>query len=75
MRKLSTGEDSTLRVWRELTVAMFGENSPAVAFLDDKIKTNLKGDSDEVIMEESQCLQALGHIHFNQAVKPPSDAE
>lgn len=59
---LSTGEPSTLGVWREMTAALFGEESPAVAFLDAKIRD--QGEDEPVISDERQLIHALGCIHF-----------
>lgn len=36
MRKLSTGQDSTLGNYRDLSAAFFGEDSPQVKFLDER---------------------------------------
>lgn len=36
MKLLSTGQESTLENWIELSKAVFGENSKATAFLQDK---------------------------------------
>lgn len=57
MRKLSTGEDSTLGNWKELAIAFFGEDSPQVEFLQNKIDEF--GEDDEVIADEAQLLMVL----------------
>jgi hypothetical protein len=66
MRKLSTGQDSTLGEYRKLTVALLGEDSPAVKFLDERIAESSAGDKDEVIAAESQMVYLLMNIHQNE---------
>lgn len=61
MHKLSTGHDSTLGNYRILTAAFFGEDSPAVKFLDDKIA--IDGADAEVIQDEGQMLYMLNTLH------------
>lgn len=63
MNKLSTGQDSTLGNYRKLTVAFFGEGSPAVAFLDEKITSDPNGENAEVLAEESQMVYLLMSLH------------
>lgn len=43
MIKLSTGVDSTLGNYRDLANAFFGEDSPQVKFLDEKIAESPNG--------------------------------
>lgn len=57
---LSTGQPSTLAVWRANMAACLGENSPAVAFLDRKIEQ--EGPDEPVLSDESQTLYALTMI-------------
>lgn len=57
MRKLSTGDDSTLGNWRKLSASAFGEGSPQVAFFDEKIKE--QGENEEVVIPENQLLLGL----------------
>ena len=59
MKKLSTGQDSTLGEYRKLTVAILGEDSEAVKFLDEKIAESSVGEKEEVIAAESQMLYLL----------------
>ncbi len=66
MRKLSTGQDSTLGEYRKLTVALLGEDSPAVKFLDERIAESSSGEKDEVIAAESQMMYLLMNIHSNE---------
>lgn len=63
MKKLSTGDDSTLGNYRKMAAATFGEGSSAVKFLDEKIKK--QGEDEEVIADERQVLMAL----FNMVAK------
>lgn len=61
MNKMSTGQDSTLGNHRKFAVAIFGAESPAVAFLDQKIEE--QGENEEVIVEEGQFINALMTMH------------
>lgn len=62
MRKLSTGQDSTLGNYRDLSAAFFGEDSPQVKFLDEKITNDPDGRDGEVIAEEGQMIYLLGSM-------------
>ena len=64
MRKLSTGEDSTLGAHRRMAMAVFGKDSPAVKFLDKKIAESPHGEEEEVIADEGQMVALLGQLHF-----------
>lgn len=68
MRKLSTGQDSTLGSYRKMAVAVFGEDSKAVKFLDKKIAESPNGEDEEVIVEESQAVAMLGQLHIEGLV-------
>lgn len=59
---LSSGQPSTLGVWRQNSAALFGEDSPAVKFLDQKITE--QGEDEPVIADERQTLFALGQLHL-----------
>lgn len=65
MRRLSTGQLSTLGNYRIMTVAVFGEDSKAVEFLDKKIAESPNGEDEEVVAEESQAVAMLGRLHFS----------
>ena len=67
MRKLSIGSDATLGSYRQLAAAVFGENSKAVAFLDEKISTSPNRENEEVRAPESQMLYALTNLNFQEA--------
>lgn len=69
MRKLTTGDASTLGNWLALTRATLGENSPAATFLQKKIDAAANGEQEEVIADESQLLRVLMQIHLGQ-VRP-----
>jgi hypothetical protein len=58
---LSTGQPSTLGVWRNLAAATFGEDSPATRYLDAKLAE--EGAEMEVLADEQQLLHALVTIH------------
>ena len=57
MRKLSTGDDSTLGNWKKLVVGVFGAKHPSVKFLDSKISE--QGEDEEVVIDEGQFINAL----------------
>ena len=59
MRKLSTGDDATLGNYRKLVIALFGQESKAVKFLDGKIDQSPNGENEEVIVDESQMIYLL----------------
>lgn len=59
MKKLSTGDDSTLASYRKLAAAFFGEDSEAVAFLDKKISDSPNGAAEEVLADEGQMVHML----------------
>jgi hypothetical protein len=65
---LSTGQPSTLRVWRELIVAIFGPDTIQAKFLDDKITK--QGEDEEVIADERQFLFLLASL---ESTKPVGD--
>lgn len=56
-------DKETLGEYRRLTAVLFGEASPAVWFLDDKIKYSREDDL--VIANESQMLYLLISIHLS----------
>lgn len=60
MKKLSTGQDSTLGNYRKLSVIFFGNTSNAVAFLDKKISE--QSEEEEVLADESQMINMLVNI-------------
>lgn len=62
-KKLSTGLDSTLGNYRLLTMAFFGSESKAVAWLDKKIEEAPNGKDEEVIANERQMLAVIVTIH------------
>lgn len=61
MRTLSTGEPSTLANWRKWAVTMFGDDSPAVAYLSRQI--TLEGENAEVVTDETLLLKLLCAMH------------
>lgn len=64
MKKLSTGDDSTLGNWLKLAKAAFGEDSEPVRMLENKIKESPNGEEEEVIAEEGQFLMLLSLLEF-----------
>lgn len=65
MKKMSTGENSTLGNWKRLVQVVFGQG-PALEFLNNKIKASSNGEDEEVIADESQLLFALGQMQFKK---------
>ena len=59
MKKLSTGANSTLGEYRKLTCAVFGTDSKATAFIDQKIKDSPNGEKEEVLADEGQMAHLL----------------
>lgn len=59
MRKLSTGQDSTLENWIGLSTIVFGEDSEAVTFLQKKAAESPNGLQEEVIADERQLITVL----------------
>lgn len=58
--RISTGEPSNLKTYREIALALSGdENSKAVKFFDNKIKTSPNGENEEVIAPESQVIYLI----------------
>lgn len=63
MKKLSTGDDSTLGNYRKLCVIFFGAESPATEFIDKKIEGDPDGANGEVIADERQMVSLLSDIN------------
>ena len=61
MQKLSTGQDSTLGNYLILCKAVFGEDSEATAFIQERVDKS--GAEDEVIQDENQMLALLVELH------------
>lgn len=59
MKKLSTGQDSTLANWIELSKAFFGPDSKQTNYLVEKAEKAKNGMDEEVIADESQVLYLL----------------
>ena len=57
----------TLGYHRKMAVAVFGEDSPAVAYLDEKIEESPNGEDEPVVQDESQVVYLLATIHRNGA--------
>lgn len=63
MRKLSTGQDSTLGNYYDLCVIFFGEESGATKYISKKISESPKGRDEEVITDERQMLYVLSSLN------------
>jgi hypothetical protein len=61
MKKMTTGDDATLANYRKLTELAFGEESPAVKFLDQRIAE--QGADAEVQQDERQVMRLLLEMH------------
>jgi hypothetical protein len=59
MKKLTTGQDSTLGVYLDLCNLVFGSNSRPSQFVQNKIDESPNGVNEEVITDESQMIQLL----------------
>lgn len=69
MKKLSTGQDSTLENWIKLSTMAFGKDSKATNFLEEKIKIYPEGLQEEVISDESQLITVLYKIHTDGEIE------
>lgn len=67
---LSIGVPSTLGNWYKLCVAVFGVDSPATAFIREKLDE--QGSDMEVIADERQMLTVLIDLHV-PTVPPTHD--
>lgn len=63
VRKLSTGEDNTLKTWIQLATVLYGEDSKPVTFLKDKAATATHGEDEEVIADERQVMLLLAQMN------------
>lgn len=63
MKKLWSGDDSTLEAWREIARLAFGEESAAVKYLDDRIVQEGPGAEVTEDMSEMNLLLATIHDH------------
>lgn len=60
MRKISTGEDSTLKTYRNIAYILSGfEESEATRFFDKKIAEAPNGENEEVIADETQMMYLI----------------
>lgn len=53
----------TLGYHRSMASIIFGEDSPAVKFLDKKIAESPNGEKEEVLVAESQVVMLLSCLH------------
>lgn len=63
MTKLTTGHDSTLGNYITLTSLVFGKDSRAVKYLQQKVAASAKGEDEEVLAPESQMIMLLMAEH------------
>jgi hypothetical protein len=62
MSKMSTGGEATLGNYRKIATVVFGEDSKAIKFLDDKIANSPYKENEEVIADERQMMQLLASL-------------
>ena len=62
MNKLSTGQDATLGNYRALASVVFGNDSGATKFLDNKIAESPNGRDEEVLSDERQMIYLLAQV-------------
>lgn len=62
---------NTLGYHRKICASIFGEDSAATKFLDEKIAK--QGEDAEVIVSEDQLVFALSQIHLNGDAKKAGD--
>lgn len=67
MIKLSTGEDSTLENYIKMSKAVFGADSPATKFLEEKAANAPDGIKEEVIAPETQVVMLLMKTHARES--------
>lgn len=70
MKKLSTGQDSTLGNWISLSTIVFGEESEAVKFLKKKAEDSPNGFQEEVIADEVQLITLLANMEEFYSEQP-----
>ena len=63
MKKLSSGEDSTLGSYLELASLIYQENSYAVLYLKQRIADSKNGVAEEVTIGEDTMIKLLGELH------------
>lgn len=68
MRNLSTGHPSNLGSYLVLTKKFFGDGSPAVKCIEDKIKKSPHGVDEEVLADEMQMVNMLLAFHKGWSV-------
>ena len=59
--------NKTLGYHRDMCMIVFGEGSLATKYLNEKIAE--QGESEEVLMEESQLIRLLTSLHFENDVE------
>ena len=60
MRTISTGESAILEIYRNIALALTGnENSKAVKFIDKKIQESPNKEKEEVIADEREVIHLI----------------
>lgn len=69
-KKLSTGQDSTLGNWHDLSTTFFGAESGATKYIQSKIDE--QGRDEEVVADEGQMIYLLTNMHLSGLVGHPT---
>lgn len=69
MRKLSTGQDSTLENWIMLSAKIFGDHSRPTQFLKNKALDSPKGYKEEVWADEAQLMMVLLQMNAEEVAE------
>ena len=56
----------TLGNYRHIAATLFGEDSKAVKWIEDKIANSPKGSAELVLADEAQMLAVLIEIHYGE---------
>jgi len=63
MKKLSTGQDSTLGNYKSLCSSFFGDDSPSLKWVNEKISKSRQGENEEIIADEEQMLAFFARVN------------
>lgn len=67
MKKISTGQDSSLKTYREIAFILGGfKDNKATEFIDKKILESKNGENEEVLADERQVIQLLYALTKNE---------
>ena len=63
MKRLSTGQNSTLGSYLDMAVATMGDDSKAAIFLQGRVDKATNGRDEEVIADETQMIFMLSNMN------------